>query len=369
MWLRIAEGNFYEAHQQLRVIASRYLKSQSTFANAADILSGGAKALLQAGQGGSGGDLALMLVNDVYVKGEWEVNDANRKRLLDVLKDFPREEPTRKRYVQEIVGWSARFGEVEMGDPEIHHVVGEMHAKGWYSSYFLSVNRHLRLRPSFLSANTNSSLLSENNPYDAERHLLLGTSQSPNPLSTVLYTWYTADSPHTAPLYLSRAIFPYLLLGNLSSATKSYQLFTSHLTSSNPTLFTQSVSSSKSDMRVFPSLPLLNFLGLLLLSCQKGQRSLFTDLAKHYATHLKEKEIGETWGWNDALAGIGELWFGIRIPRQMGNPLMDMMGSMFFGGGGANTSGGSSARSGTPKPAAAQKTVEGPQAPPTMDLD
>jgi len=142
--------------------------------------------------------------------------------------------------------------------------------------------------------------------------------------------------------------------------------FTSLLTSKNPTLFTQSVSSSKSDMRVFPSLPLLNFLGLLLLSCQKGQSALFKDLARHYASHLKEKELGETWGWNDALANIGEIWFGIKLPRQ-GNPLMDMMGSMLFGGGGA-ASPAAGGRSGTPKPQ--QKKVEAAtQAPPTMDLD
>ena len=83
--------------------------------------------------------------------------------------------------------------------------------------------------------------------------------------------------------------------------------------------------------------------------------------------HLKETE--DVWG--EALANIGEIWFGIKIPRQGGNPLFDMMGSMLFGGGGAKKP--ETPRSGTPKPGKAEtpKKVEAAAAatPPTMDLD
>lgn len=37
--------------------------------------------------------------------------------------------------------------------------------------------------------------------------------------------------------------------------------------------------------------------------------------------------------WDEALEQVGEMYFGIRKPRQS-NPLFDMMGSMFGGGGG-----------------------------------
>lgn len=67
---RISEGNYYEAHQQLRVVASRYVKS-SDWDSAIDILYGGALALLKAGQGGSGGDLGCFLV-EVLGKAEKE---------------------------------------------------------------------------------------------------------------------------------------------------------------------------------------------------------------------------------------------------------------------------------------------------------
>lgn len=80
---------------------------------------------------------------------------------------------------------------------------------------------------------------------------------------------------------------------------------------------------------------------------------MYRTLTKHYVAHIKDVGI-----WDDALAQIGELYFGIRIPRQ-GNPLMDMMGSMFGGGAPAPA----------PKAKAkAKKTVAAPP-PPAADLD
>lgn len=216
------------------------------------------------------------------------------------------------------------------GDPDLHHAAGVVYA-------------------------------GEGEAYEAERHLLLGTPASVPVLVQLHYTWYAADSPHLAATYASRSVFPYLVLGDLKSASTAFQLFASRLTSTNPHLFTQSIESSKAEIRVFPSLPLLNFLSLLLLACAKGDAALFKQLAKHYVVHLKEAEEM----WAEALANIGEIWFGIRIPKG-GNPLFDMMGSMFFGGGGQKPS---TPRSTTPKPKAEVKKVEPTPPPPTMDLD
>lgn len=126
---RIAEGNYYEAHQQLRVITSRYLKS-SDYKSAADVLYKGALLLLKAGQGGSGGDLAMMLLNDVYNKGEYECNEENRNRLVEILHAYQKGEPTRKRFVQESISWSSKFGELDRGDPDLHHAIGKVFAEG-----------------------------------------------------------------------------------------------------------------------------------------------------------------------------------------------------------------------------------------------
>lgn len=299
---KIAEGQYYEAHQQLRVIASRYTKAQD-WENATSILYSGAQSLLQAGQGGSGGDLCIFLL-DVFNKGEVKPDASSRGKLLNLLRSFPQNEPTKKKFVGEMIAWSSKFGEYPAGDPEIHHVAGTLYAE-------------------------------ELEPYEAERHLLLGTQDSSSTLASLEYSWYEADDSHTAPLYCARGVLPYLLTGNLRAANKFFLLFTSQL-SKKAGLQTQQVSTSSSDVRVYPSLPLLNFLGLLLLSVERGDPSLFRQLKSHYATNLKDVS------WGEVLDQIGEMYFGIKLPRQ-GNPMFDMLGTMFGGGmgGGSKKSGNS----------------------------
>jgi hypothetical protein len=389
-WRRIAEGNFYEAHQQLRAITSRYLKaSVADYASACDVLYNGSLLLLRAGHGGSGGDLALMLLNDVYNKGELECNGPNKSKLLEILRAFPPVEPTRKRFVSEMVGWSAKMGELERGDPDIHHEVGKVYAEGEQEFNFLPsctraslfgwnrppawfaltqrfpslLTLHGLLVPPMRFPSVQLTTFVEGDAYDAERHLVLGTADSAPVLASLHYTWYRRDQPHLAAIYASRSVLPYLIVGNLQSANLALQTFTSHLTTTNPQLLamSQPLESGKSglSLRIFPSIPLLNFLSLLLLACQKADAGLFRQLAKYYAPHLKDAEGL----WSDALANVGEIWFGIRIPRQGGNPLMDMMGSMLFGGGG----GGAPAKT-TPKLAPAKAKEVAPP-PPTVDLD
>ncbi|KAL9087173.1 MAG: hypothetical protein Q9159_003740 [Coniocarpon cinnabarinum] len=134
----IAEGQFYEAHQQLRVITSRYLKATPpSHDSAIDLLFNGAQLLLNAGQGGSGGDLGLYLI-DVYNKGAITSDAQSKGRLLTLLRCFPPGEPTKKRFVSEMMGWSAEYSDYPAGDPELHHVAGQLFAEG-ASTPFLTV--------------------------------------------------------------------------------------------------------------------------------------------------------------------------------------------------------------------------------------
>jgi len=289
---RIEEGDYYEAHQQLRTIANRYVKS-SDYTSAIDLLSSGASLLLKAGQGGSGADLCNYLM-EVYQKAELKPDVANKARVLGLLRVFPPNEPAKKKFVGGIVEWSSKNGEFPAGDPELHHVIGTLFAE-------------------------------EGEIYDAERHLTLGTSDSASVFSDMEYEWYCSDEPSSAPAYAARAVFPYLLIGNTRAANKALLLFTSKLSASHPGLGVQSISSPSSDIRIYPSLPLLNFLGLLLLAIQRGSSDLFKQLKSHYAAHLKEA------GWDEPLLHIGEMYFGIKIPSQS-NPMFDMMSSMLMGG-------------------------------------
>ncbi|CEJ80970.1 Putative Golgi to ER traffic protein 4 [[Torrubiella] hemipterigena] len=293
---KIADGDYYEAQQQTRVAASRYIKTQNWPA-AIDILASVSQSLLKAGQGGSGGDLCLMLV-DVYKQAELKPDSTAKGRLLTCLRLFSAEEPTRKRFITEMMAWSSQFGEYPAGDPEMHHVAGSIYAE-------------------------------EHDTYEAERHLILGTRDSPDILFKMEYAWYKESEAHTAPLYAGRAVLPYLLVGNVSAANSCYRAFTSALNTDNASLGVQDVSTSQSDIRVFPSLPLLNFLGLLLLAIQRGAPEVYKGLLSRYATQINEND-----SWLEPLEMIGEMYFNIARPRQS-NPLMDMMNGFFGGGAGA----------------------------------
>ncbi|KAL2025029.1 hypothetical protein VTK56DRAFT_31 [Thermocarpiscus australiensis] len=295
---RIAEGQFeeqYEAAQETRLVAARYAKQQNWPA-AVDLLSQVSQALLRAGQGGSGGDLAVLLV-DVYRQAGQRADGAAKAKLLACLRLFDPAEPMRKQFIKEMIDWSKKFGEYPAGDPELHHVVGSLYAE-------------------------------EHEAEEAERHLILGTKESPEVLSRMEYEWYKEDDSHTAPLYCARAVLPYLLVANVRAANASYRAFVGALTADNSGLAAQDLSSQSGDVRIFPSLPLLNFLGLLLLAVQKGTPDLFRQLRNKYAPNIAE--LGGV--WDTPLEMIAEMYFGIQRPRQS-NPLLDMMGSLFGGGG------------------------------------
>jgi golgi to ER traffic protein 4 len=98
---KITEGQYYEAQQQTRVVAARYIKAENWNA-ALDILYNVAQSLLKAGQGGSGGDLCIMMV-DVCEKAELEPDAAAKGRLLTCLRLFDGQEPTRKKYIGDMI--------------------------------------------------------------------------------------------------------------------------------------------------------------------------------------------------------------------------------------------------------------------------
>jgi hypothetical protein len=172
---------------------------------------------------------------------------------------------------------------------------------------------------------------------------VLGTQDSPELLASLEYAWYTEDSPHTAALYAGRAVLPYLLIGNLRAANKALLIFTSRM-GQRKELGVQEVAGKVSDLRVYPSLPLLNFLGLLLLAVQRGSADLYRQLKSHYASHLRDVPA-----WAEALDQIGESYFNIKIPSQS-NPLFDMMGSLLMGGRGGGNAGGRTASPALPPP-------------------
>lgn len=134
----------------------------------------------------------------------------------------------------------------------------------------------------------------ENDAYEAEKHLLLGTIESASALAVFLYQWYREDEAHTAPLYIARAVLPYIILGKLKYASRSLDVFVHEILQQTPELSVQEAHSTLETLHVYPSLPLLNFLALLLLAIPRGGHDAYSILQSHYAPNLKEIPA-----WND----------------------------------------------------------------------
>lgn len=75
---------------------------QENWDAAIDILFNVAQSLLKAGQGGSGGDLGIFLI-DVYKQAELKPDSGNKGKLLALLRQFDSEEPTRKKFIAEMM--------------------------------------------------------------------------------------------------------------------------------------------------------------------------------------------------------------------------------------------------------------------------
>lgn len=157
---------------------------------------------------------------------------------------------------------------------------------------------------------------------------MLGTRDSPEVLARMEYAWYKENESHTAGDFAGRAVLPYLLVGNVRGANAALRAFTAALERDSGSLGAQEVGGRCGEIKVYPSIPLLNFLSLLLLAVQRGSAELYKQLITKYSAHLKEGG-----SWFDALDAIAEMYFGVKRPRQA-NPLFDMMGSLFGGGGG-----------------------------------
>lgn len=203
-------------------------------------------------------------------------------RIIELLSQLPASEPIRKRFISEAVAWTSKFGSYPAGDPSLHHYIGTL-------------------------------FVSEHDYYESERHLLLGTASSASTLATALFNWYQHDSPHTAALYISRAVLPYLLIGNLRDAHTALKIFTEKLVESagKNGLVVQTVEDTRyGTVQIFPSLPAVNFLTLLVLAAGPGGREVWGVLKSHYQTVLKEAP----WWSEVSLSSFRELR-GSRLER------------------------------------------------------
>ncbi|CDF87251.1 BN860_02190g1_1 [Zygosaccharomyces bailii CLIB 213] len=290
---KIEAGDFYEAHQTLRTIANRYVRAKS-YQDAIDLISEGSFSFLKAGQGGSGTDLVFYLL-EVYDLAQVTVNDSSVSRLVKLLVAIDPQEPNLKDVITGMNNWSIKFSDFKFGDPFLHNVIGTKLIEGGY-------------------------------PYDAERYLMLGTHESVQKYVNLIWEWFTQENDSASVGdFLSRLIFNYLFVSNIAWAyearDKFLQLFVDKF---SPEV--QYMDKKGFKLFFFEQYADLNFLQLLLLTCQTKNKDLFVNLREHYS--------GSSQKYTNELEFLGQEYFGI-VAKKQSNFLQDMMAGILGGPGGA----------------------------------
>lgn len=288
---KIAAGEFYDAHQGIRTVANRYVK-QKAYNEAIEVLYKGAESLLKAKQYASASDLVLYIL-EVYTVAEVAVDSVSRNRLISLIQLFDVHEPTLVKISNEADTWSGQFGPVASGDAILHNLFGSVFAQA-------------------------------DEGYEAEKNLLLGTKESAAVLGKLLWDWSeeSKDAPLDAPLFLSRGVLGYLCTENIRDADKCSETFLG-LFNSKHKPETNSVEAVGGTITTYDSVPLFNFLQLLILACRSKNPETFKRLTARYA-----QQLGQLPAWGPALDKIGQVYFGI-VPKRQGNMLEDLMGSFF----------------------------------------
>ncbi|KAF8442267.1 hypothetical protein L210DRAFT_3202571 [Boletus edulis BED1] len=304
----VASGQPYEAHQKARTFASRYSKA-GQYDTAIDVLFQSARELLKTGQQGSGTDLALFLLDVYDNKGE-SVSDESRGRLTQLIALTGSSGSWRKTIIDRAVAWTAKHGPYTIGDPDLHHYIGE--------------------------------LLYKEDAYDAaEPHLLAsGKRDSARLLAQMMVDWCAAGG--IPGHFALRGTLPYLENGNVLAARTFIVQFV------NKMIATQ--SSLASSLEVSP-LPVtdssevvlttdnaLNFCQLAVLACQRGNAEKNKVMRESWirlcGTYQSRGGILATNEVRSALLDIATLYFALPPPKTQlnNNPLGAMLSSMLSGG-------------------------------------
>lgn len=289
---KIAEGDFYEAHQTLRTIANRNVRSKA-FGDAIDLLYHAAQILLKTSQPATGSDLTSYLV-EVYNESDTRVDNESKSKLIQLISLFDPLEPTLKQVGIESINWSVKHGDNPFGDADLHHALGQK----------------------FVEAPALA--------YEAEKHLILGTPHSTELYIKHIWSWYLEDpEPTHIGSFVSRIVLNYLFIQNVKAANESLASLISKFCDEYPKFTHETVSESGISIELFESVPLLNFIQLLLKTVSTGNAQLYNKLLSRYSTVIQQADLKE------ATAFIGELYFGVAVPKQV-NLLQNLM-SGFMG--------------------------------------
>ncbi|CAH2350346.1 golgi to ER traffic protein 4 [[Candida] railenensis] len=320
---KIDTGSYYEAHQTLRTITNRYVKSKQ-YTEAIDLLYQGASILASKKEYASAADLITYLIHTLEESGTI-CSDASshgtKQKLIELINLLPNSESSLLDLAKQSINWSIKGSDSKFGDNDLHHTFGVKFIKGLTDD---EGEKGIDAD----DVETRFKLFS-----NAELHLILGTHESLPYYVDFLYKWYKSDiskgvvDPGT---YLSRAIINYSYLKNLKFIQESLGLFLGkllHDISDEQYVVTETKDAVTSEKFYdFKDFEILNFLQLLVITLGKEDAgSKFLKLHGQYKSTLQKAEILAP------VEYLGKLYFGLQLGNSGGgqNMLANLMGGLF----------------------------------------
>ncbi|BGP41695.1 hypothetical protein JCM10449v2_005686 [Rhodotorula kratochvilovae] len=343
-------GDYYSAHQKARTTATRLLAPprrnpppkgtvlpyDQKAQDAAHLLWDAARRLLEKGQVGSGVDLGVMLVDDVWLAREVGCGKDERGKIIQLIALTGPAGAWRKTLTDAVFSWTSKTGSGPAGDVEIHQYLGETLYK---ELDYHQASLHLLVCPTQDAAHTLASVLFDWSKLDPEKEAGVGRYAARGTLSYLESSFILAARTFLSHfLALALAAYPSLRVASFAYPPPGSPLAQS------------SAAPPAGDELVVTKLASLNFLQLAVRAAQasvgesvdkvrsgngeaRTQRGAGT---KAWQSLLGRYEKSVPWlrapEVKDATAALGEIHFGLK-PQRQGNPLMDMMASMFGGGG------------------------------------
>lgn len=303
---KIDNKDFYEAHQTLRTITNRYVKT-SQYPEAIDLLYQGLSILATNKEYASASDLILYLIQ-VYREAKIQCsNDTAVKdykwKLIDLITLLPDADPSLGDVAKQSLAWSKDSSGSKFGDADLHHLFG------------VKLLNAIHSQPS------------EDDKYNlftvAELHLILGFHESLPVYVQYLYSWYEESGKGRADPgeFVARAVINYAYLKNIKFAQGALERFLSKYIAAGVENYQQ-----VDDMYMFESLELLNFLQLLLATLTKSNSGeKYLKLYNHYQQLLNRA------GLAPLVEYLGRFYFNLKLGNPQGgnNMLANLMGGLF----------------------------------------
>ncbi|ODQ82317.1 hypothetical protein BABINDRAFT_158936 [Babjeviella inositovora NRRL Y-12698] len=286
---KIADGDYYEAHQTIRTIANRYVHTAS-YTEATELLYHTTSTFIAAKKFHEANDLVQYLI-EVYAKSHTPVDLVSKSKLIQLLLGLPASEPFWGGLKKSIMGWSVANGSLKFGDAQLNHILG-------------------------------MKFLEANDFVNAETHLVFGTEASVRPYAEYLAEWALEDASGNYGVYMARAVINYLSIQNIRFVKLAVAIFTEVLaTKDKPQL----ISVDGLTVVEFSD-PLTNFLQLLVLVVQAGSKDAYLKLRTRYLADVGRANL------KPLLDYLGEVYFQIRAPQAgggnpFGNILSGLMGN------------------------------------------